>query len=199
MKHIILSSLLLFSLSAEDELTLVSKIYSSQVAVKKGDLITIVISEATNSAKSESITTGKSGSASSSNITLGNATGGTLSKKLAALDLATAYNLNGSSTFDGSGSSSSSETLKATITARVVDIQKNGLLVIRGERQIKMKREQVDIIITGLIRTRDVSSSNSVNSSQISDLSVVYRSTGSVTDGTKKGWLFRFFEKINPF
>ena len=61
------------------------------------------------------------------------------------------------SSFDGSGNSSTSESLTAQITARVIDVMPNGNLVIKGERRVKMKQEEVHIVMTGMIRPDDIS------------------------------------------
>ena len=59
--------------------------------------------------------------------------------------------------------------------------------------------EQVDIIMTGLMRPHDVTADNLIDSSRISDFKVSYNSKGDLRDGTRPGWFWRILQFINPF
>ena len=71
--------------------------------------------------------------------------------------------------------------------------------MIKGERRVKMKKEEVSIIMTGVIRKRDISQANTINSSLMSDAHIYYETAGDVTDGTQPGFLWRLIQFINPF
>lgn len=190
--------------AADNELMLVKKMYSSGLAREVGDLVTILISESSSSSKSESLTTGKTATKTTTDpIFPENLEGKDGDANLYRIlnDWATLKNLNINSTssFDGSGNSSTSENLSAQITARVVDVLPNGNLVLKGERRVKMKQEEVHIIMTGMIRIRDISKDNTISSTLMSDAHIYYETAGDVTDGTQPGILWRAFQYINPF
>ena len=205
MKRIILGILVaaFFQVQA-DELKMVRKMYSSGKAKGIGDLVTIVISESSSSSKSESITTTKTASKDATTAPFsknleGDGGGGMLYRVLNDWATMKGLSISSSSGFDGSGSSSTSENLSAQITARVVDVLPNGNLVIKGERRVKMKQEEVHIVMTGMIRVRDISKTNSISSTLMSDAHIYYETAGDVTDGTQPGIFWRIFQFINPF
>ncbi len=101
--------------------------------------------------------------------------------------------------FDGSGSTARSGALTAYITARVVEIQPNGNLVIEGNREVRVNGENQIITLTGVIRPRDISSANIVQSTYIADARISYSGSGVLNDQQRPGWLARVLNKIWPF
>ncbi|MCM8535827.1 MAG: flagellar basal body L-ring protein FlgH [Lentisphaeraceae bacterium] len=205
MKYIIiLLAFCVSSLATENKLRMVTHMYSSGLAQEVGDLVTIIISESSSSSKSESLSTAKTASKPATDSIFSENLEG---KKGEAIlyrvlnDWATmkGLSINSGSSFDGSGNSSTSETLDARITARVVDVLPNGNLVIKGQRRVKMKQEEVHIVMTGMIRVRDISKINTINSALMSDAHIFYETAGDVTDGAQPGILWRIFQYINPF
>jgi len=196
-----------------ENIRLAMNMYSNQRAHQVGDLLTVIITEATSSSKSEALSTAKSATASADAPYFGGAASSSflsgLSSSIAnsqqGLPLSRAnssgsiYTVNGSSTFTGKGSSSSAETLTVTFSARVVDMLENGVMVIRGERKILIKNESVSLVITGLVRTKDIDSKNQVYSYNIADAHIYYENEGEVTRGTKPGYVWRAFQYLNPF
>ena len=183
----------------QDELVLATRMYSSQRAARIGDLLTIVVSEQTASSKSDSLSTSKEASATSQMPSFGSETGERdLTRELSNLEVP-AFSVDSESEYSGSGSAATSESLTTSMTVRVVDVHRNNLLVIRGERLVKIKKERVKMVLTGLVRPRDVDSDNTVASQRISDFRVAYESDGHVSNASRPGWLWRFLQFINPF
>ncbi len=183
---------------AGDETKLAMNMYSSQLAHKKGDLLTVVITESSSTSKKEAISTSKSASANSSVPVLGAADGRKLTKLLNDIEIP-GFSAAAESEYTGSGQSSTEDELAATMTVRVMDVHDNGLLLIRGERLVETREEKLTIVLTGLVRPRDISAANAITSKQISDFKVLYESTGEVTRGSKPGWFWRILQFINPF
>lgn len=190
--------------AADNNLKLVSQIYSSGLARNIGDLVTIIIDESSSSSKSESLSTSKQATKGATDPIFpesleGNKGDAILYRILNDYATLKGLSIASGSSYDGSGNSSTSENLSAMITARVVDVLPNGNLVIKGERRLKMKQEEVHIVMTGMIRIRDISKVNTINSSYMSDAHIFYETAGDVTDGTQPGILWRIFQFINPF
>jgi flagellar L-ring protein precursor FlgH len=193
------------------DIKLALEFYSSQRAWRVGDLITVVIEESTMADKKEQLNTEKSSSAhtGSSNTTIddnvynkgdGDILGIDITGKLKNLfDALPSYNLNASSKFEGKGDASSSEVFKSRFTARVTDVLDNGVLVIRGERMIILKNEKVNMVLSGLVRTRDIESDNTVLSTRLADAHIIYENGGDVTNGSKPGFFWRLVQFFNPF
>jgi len=107
----------------------------------------------------------------------------------------------GSSTnkLTGKGSTARSNTLEATITARVIDVLPNGNLKIEGRRRLAVNAEDQYIVISGTVRPEDVTSDNVVYSEFIADAKIVYSGKGVVDDKMRPGWLARIVDWVWPF
>ena len=92
-----------------------------------------------------------------------------------------------------------SDSLTARITAEVVDVKPNGTLVLQAHKFIKTDDEEQEFTLTGTCRAEDVTPDNSVLSTTLHDLNVKKNSKGAARDTTKRGWVPRLLDFINPF
>lgn len=167
-------------------------------ARRRGDIITVVISETASASKEAKTGTSRDSSMSAGmpNM-LGLENTGIFKNNFA--DLAKILSASNSSSFKGAGSTSRQENLKATITARVVDVQSNGNLMIEGRRNIKVNEEDQIIVLEGIVRTRDIAPDNTVNSIFVADARISYSGRGIISDRQSPGWLMNILDKIWPF
>jgi flagellar L-ring protein FlgH len=163
-----------------------------------GDILTIRIVETSNAANKASTKTGRSSSLSAGMSGFFNAEKSfppdqpffnPFSRVSGSID----------SEFDGSGSTVRSGALNAFMTARIVDILPNGNLVIEGNREVRVNHENQIITLTGLVRPRDISADNVVQSTYIADARIAYSGTGIVNDRQKPGWFTRIMDVVWPF
>jgi flagellar L-ring protein precursor FlgH len=98
--------------------------------------------------------------------------------------------------FKGSGATSRTGTLSATITARVTEVLPNGDLVLEGAREIEINGDRQMVVLTGVARPRDVSDENVVLSPAIGQLRIRYFGRGLMKDNLKPGFLVRFLNKV---
>jgi len=166
-----------------------------------GDLIVVNIVESSSASNSNSTKTSKAGSNNSS-VT-------------AALGLPLNFGMNNflgtgnefnpaigtttSESFAGNGSKSKSDTVSATIAARVIEVLPSGNLVIEGNREIIVDQEKQIIKLTGIIRQKDISAENTVPSTAIADARISYSGKGILSDSNKKGWLGNVLSWVWPF
>ena len=101
--------------------------------------------------------------------------------------------------FDGSGATSRSGKLTASITARVAAIFPNGNLGIEGRREITVNHEKQFIIISGTVRPEDISPENVVLSTYIADAKIFYTGKGLIADKQTAGWMTKAFDMFWPF
>jgi flagellar L-ring protein precursor FlgH len=104
-----------------------------------------------------------------------------------------------SSDFNGSGSTSRSGDLNAFITCRVTELLPNGNLKIIGSREILVNHETQMIILSGIIRPRDIDDDNVILSTFISDAKIAYSGSGIVNDRQRPGWLANLLNSVWPF
>lgn len=101
--------------------------------------------------------------------------------------------------FDGTGETTRSGDLTATLSARVIGLTTTGNLVIAGSRGITINNEEQMLNLSGIVRPNDVSAENVVLSSYISDAKIVYTGVGVLNDRQKPGWLTTAFDTVWPF
>lgn len=101
--------------------------------------------------------------------------------------------------FDGKGSSDRDGHVKAYITAVVEKVLFNGNLYIRGQREIRVNHETQYITLSGVVRPRDITSSNEVSSTYVADARITYSGNGPVADKQRPGWLGRILDHVWPF
>lgn len=107
--------------------------------------------------------------------------------------------LNGRNNFKGEGTYERSDRLNDRITASIIDVKPNGVLVLEARRQIRKDKEVQTLLIAGNVRTEDVTTSNTVLSTQLADLSISVVNEGRVKDSSEKGLIPRVFEAIFAF
>lgn len=167
-------------------------------ARRRGDIVTIVITETSSASKEAKTDTGRDSKISANIPTFM----GLETKVLANLLGANPKSLidaSVGSAYAGSGSTSRQENLNATITARVIDVLPNGNLQIEGRRNVRVNEEDQEIILEGTVRPRDISQNNTINSIYVADAKISYTGRGIISDRQSPGWLMNFVDKVWPF
>lgn len=103
------------------------------------------------------------------------------------------------SSFAGGGSMQNQDDFTSTMTARVTDVLPNGNLLLEGKRTVRLQEETVEMVLTGVVRPRDISSDNTVASARISDATIRYNATGPLSREQRRGLLTRLLNWVNPF
>lgn len=105
----------------------------------------------------------------------------------------------GDQNFKGEGKYDRSDRFKARIQAEVIDVKPNGTMVLEARKTITKDEEISTIVLSGVVRSEDVTTQNTVLSSQLADLIVSSTNEGEVKDANEKGLIPRFFEAIFNF
>jgi len=99
----------------------------------------------------------------------------------------------------GKGNAGQQASLTGSVAATVVEVQANGNLVIRGEKQLSMSEGGEIIQVSGVIRPDDVSAISTVQSRRLANAQIAYRGTGDLANATKVGWGTSLVHKFWPF
>ena len=94
---------------------------------------------------------------------------------------ASAISTNGATGSDGSGSVNRSEAVTLTIAAVVTQVLANGNLVIQGKQQVQINQELRELTIAGIVRPEDITSTNTIQHTQIAEARVSYGGKGSIS------------------
>ena len=101
--------------------------------------------------------------------------------------------------YKGEGDTSRKGSLTARISAMVVEVLPSGVLRIEGEKIIAVNSEEQVMVLSGLVRPRDVNSNNEVDSSQIANMRIDYYGRGVVGEAQHGGWGSRLLRTVWPF
>jgi flagellar L-ring protein precursor FlgH len=173
-------------------------IYRDQRALQPMDLITVVVSE-TNKGQKQANTEVKEQnnvSASIDNLLGLEQTITEANPNIAMSNLIRAALQNN---FKGEGTTKREGTLSARLSAMVVEVLPSGILRIEGEKIISMNGEDETMVISGLVRPRDINSENEVESAKIANLRVDFFGQGSLGEAQSGGWLSRLVRRVWPF
>lgn len=153
-----------------------------------GDILTVVISENSNSnvAASTNATKKDNSSVAAPFIT---------ALKIPLLrqvigDLSTSAD----SAVSGSGTSTNSSKVSARISVIVKEVFPNGTMAIEGTRWIKVNKEETNITFCGLVRRDDIRSDNTVLSESVADAKITNVSKGLIADRQRRGFLTRLLD-----
>lgn len=101
--------------------------------------------------------------------------------------------------FDGKGSTTSTNLFTGTITVTVIEVLANGNLRVAGEKQIGIRQNSEVLKFTGVINPTQIQPGNLVSSTQVADARLDYRGGGGIEAAQVQGWLSRFFNALSPF
>lgn len=164
------------------------------------DLITIVIDENTSQASDQLLDTQK-------DYTLnGQLTQFPSLRKLFSGQLETGASnpvvqtgATGTDKFKGQGKYSRTDTFAAKVTAQIIDVKPNGILVIEARKTIKTNKEEQVLVLSGECRREDITNTNTVLSSQLAELTLESQNEGHVKDASDRGWVSRVLSSIFDF
>ena len=95
--------------------------------------------------------------------------------------------------FSGSARSSQQNSLVGAIAVTVHQVLPNGVLLVRGEKSLRLNQGDEYIRLSGLVRPEDINRFNQVSSQSIADARISYAGKGVLSDSNSAGWLTRFF------
>jgi flagellar L-ring protein precursor FlgH len=98
--------------------------------------------------------------------------------------------------FDGEGQLEKAGSIRAKMTVKVIALNENGDLVIEGSRVISVNADKETLFLSGIVRQRDVSPSNTIYSYQVGDAQVSFKGKGQTHDGARPGLFVRILNWI---
>lgn len=185
MKHLVLTvalGVLTGAAAAETIVPTGGSLYADHSAFAAGDAVTILIVESTSARKSTTTQT-RSGTDNS----LGSS---------GRFDFFGELGLQSDNQSRGEGSTSRSGDLQARITAKITEVDENGLLLVEGRRSVLVNGEEEVIVLRGSVRPRDIRADNTVYSTFLADASIEYSGEGVLASAEAPGIISRFLNWI---
>ena len=168
-------------------------------AIKRGDILTVVIEIDEEAEISNDTKRSRSGSES---LTMPQLLGlpQRLDRKLPeGASSAEAVDLGSSSSSGGKGSVKRSEKLELRVAATVVDVLPNGVLAISGTQELRVNFELRELLVTGYVRPQDISRQNEITYDKIASARVSYGGRGQITDVQQPRYGQQLLDVVLPF
>lgn len=170
---------------------------SDAKASRSGDIVTIIVQENATAQNTQKTSADKSSSASSA-ITqflfpLAASKAGSHNGSLPGTDFS------GGNDFSANGEVNNKATLTGRAAVLVTDVLPNGNLVLEGVRVIVAGGEKQFIVLSGIVRPQDITSANTVLSSNVANARIEFISEGKLTDTQRKGWLTKIYETLRLY
>ena len=158
-------------------------IFGDQRARAVGDILTIIVNETSSAVRSGASSNTKSASASTEK-------GGGL------LGFVPDSSVGQQDNFSTKGSINNTNTAKARLTVKVVEVKPNGNLVVSGTQNIRQNGEEQRIIVSGQVRPADIQADNTVLSSNVADAKILFTGKGSIMRKQRPGILTQMWNWI---
>lgn len=91
----------------------------------------------------------------------------------------------------GQGKTSRAGTLQAQLAVRVVTVESDGMLRIHGAQMVVVNGEKQQFALTGLVRSEDISTNNTILSNRISEANIEFTGHGDVSEAQRRSILYR--------
>ena len=117
----------------------------------------------------------------------------------AAVNAASLLNISSTTTANNTGSTGRTEQLTTTVAAVITQVLPNGNLVISGRQEMRVNYELRELTIEGIIRPEDLSTSNSVNLSNIAEARIFYGGRGVISEVAQPRYGNEVLDILFPF
>jgi flagellar L-ring protein precursor FlgH len=169
--------------------------FKDQRAARVGDILTVLITINDN-AKTSNATAASRVGANTAGVT--NMFG--LEKLVSkTFNPASAINTASNMSNTGTGTITREEQINLTVAAVVTSVLPNGNLVIQGRQEVKTNADVRELTVAGIVRPEDITSSNTINHTQIAEARINYGGRGDLSDVQKTPAGTALLEHFVPF
>lgn len=173
--------------------------FIDQRASRVGDILTVLITINDN-AKTSNATSATRVGANTAGVTNFLGLESTLGKILPkAFTPANAINTSSNLANTGTGTITREEQINLTIAAVVTEVLPNGNLVIEGSQEVKTNDDVRELTVAGIVRPEDITSSNTINHTQIAEARIEYGGRGDLSSLQKTPGGTALLQRYAPF
>ena len=168
-------------------------------AIKKGDILTVVIELDEKAEFSNDTDRSRSGSESLSVPGLFGFPQRAARNWPDGASLEETVSIDSSSSSEGTGSIKRKEKLTLRVAATVVDVLPNGVLSISGTQELRVNFELRELLVSGYVRPEDISRQNEITYDKIASARVSYGGRGQITDVQQPRYGQQVLDALLPF
>jgi len=89
--------------------------------------------------------------------------------------------------------------LQAQLSAVILELLPNGVLRLEGSKIVSINSEEEIMVISGLIRQRDISADNKVDSNRLANMRIDFYGHGNLSEVQNAGWGAKLISLFWPF
>ncbi|UXX82282.1 flagellar basal body L-ring protein FlgH [Roseovarius pelagicus] len=151
-------------------------------AIRRGDILTVVIEIDDEAEISNSTSRSRSGSETMGVPQLFGIPQRIDGDLPDGASMADAVSINSSGRSGGDGSVSRREELTLRVAATIMQVLPNGVLSIQGSQEVRVNFEMRELLVTGYVRPEDISRQNEITYDKIASARISYGGRGQITD-----------------
>ncbi len=163
--------------------------FLDRIARRPGDLLTILISETSTAQFTASTQATKQDANTVNKMTVP-----ILDKIPLVKDILGGLSTGNSSSNSGTGSTQQSNRLAARMTVVVKEVFPNGTMFVEGERWIKVNNETQTFVLSGLVRSDDIRTDNTVLSESLANAEIRAEGKGLIAERQRRGLITRILD-----
>ncbi len=166
-------------------------------AHRVGDIITINLVEQFKAKKKDETKYNRANNLDPGGVSLFGRTDGQILS--AATGLFSPLKITGSKTsFQGKSDIKQDSSINGKIAVMVTEVLPNGNLVVRGEKWITVSDGEEVVRFAGIVRPQDISPDNTIDSTKVADVRLIYKDTGYAGDINRPGAVQKWFARYWP-
>lgn len=168
-------------------------------AIKRGDILTVVIEIDDEAEISNSTSRSRSGSEALGIDQLFGIPQRLDERLPDGASLGNAVDINSSAQSGGDGSVRRAEELTLRIAAAVTQVLPNGVLEIQGSQEVRVNFELRELLVQGFVRPEDISRQNEITYDKIASARISYGGRGQISDVQQPRLGQQALDMILPF
>lgn len=170
-----------------------------QRAIKKGDILTVVIELDEKAEISNDTNRSRSGSEDLKVPGLFGLPQRAATHLPDGASMDEAVSIDSSSVSKGKGSVKRKEKLTLRVAATVIDVLPNGVLSISGSQELRVNFELRELLVSGYVRPQDISRQNEITYDKIASARVSYGGRGQIMDVQQPRYGQQVIDALLPF
>ncbi len=171
-------------------------LYAPPTPNQVGDIVTITISETTESKDEAKFDVGKTHTLTQNGTTFFNQILHNLgvSKRL---NVPTISGVNNANALTNTTDASRTYSFKDSITCQVVQVLPNGHLVIQGQKMVLMNKENIQLTVSGIVNPFYLDKTNKIPSAQVANFQIASSGRGVISRQNNDGFINKMYQFFN--